>query len=68
MTSDQSLILWNAYWSLVAGVVVCRGCQREQSLSQSNQPFGHGPGCNNLKDVGASPWADLHDILDAARG
>lgn len=68
MTADKALIRWNTHWTLMAGAVVCGGCQRKQTLGESDQPFDHGPGCSNLGDAGTSPWANLHDILDAARG
>lgn len=68
MTADQSLVLWNTHWTLLEEAVVCSGCQRKQTLRESDQPFDHGSGCSNIKDTGTAPWADLHDILDVARG
>lgn len=68
MNTEQALILWSTRWALMAGAVVCGDCQRRQTLGENEQPFDHEPGCSNINEAGTSPWADLRDILDAARG
>lgn len=68
MNADQSMALWNSYWLLEAGVVVCRKCLQGQRLSEGDQPFVHKDGCVNAGDGGSSPWVELHNVLDSARG
>jgi hypothetical protein len=68
MSTDQSLTLWNTRWTLVAGVVVCGECLQGQRLSRSREPFEHEAGCRHAEEAGSWPWAELHDVLDAARG
>jgi hypothetical protein len=68
MSTDEKLTLWNARWTLVAGMVVCTECLQGQRLSQSGDPFLHEWGCCRAEIAEAWPWMNLHDIFDAARG
>lgn len=68
MNRDEKIALWDARWTLVAGMVVCTGCLQGQRLSQSGDPFLHESGCRRAEIAGSSPWMNLRDIFDAERG
>jgi hypothetical protein len=64
MNSNQRMIYWSSAWALVGGVVVCTGCMRGQSLSNSGESFTHEDNCTAKDEVTVMPWAELHQILD----
>lgn len=68
MTTDQRLIAWSTAWALIDGVVLCASCRCIQPVSQSDELFAHEQSCMAERAAGSSPWIELHDILDTARG
>jgi hypothetical protein len=68
MDSNQRMLIWSSAWALVGGQVVCTGCMQSQSIHSSDETFIHEPGCKARDAVQALPWAELHQILDFARG
>lgn len=68
MNTDQRMVAWSAVWALIDGVVICASCARTQPCSQSDEHFAHEQACRAHGVPSSTPWVELHDILDAARG
>ena len=68
MKANEQIAIWNARWLFMGGVVACRECSRPQYLEDSHHALKHETGCKHAGGGAAYPWAELHDILDEARG
>ncbi len=68
MGTGEKIEAWNAAWTLVAGLAVCTSCMSVQSLLDAESAFQHAASCPVRSEVTDHPWAELHEVLDAARG
>jgi len=68
MNTNQRMVAWSAAWALIDGVVICASCARIQPGSQSDEQFAHEQACRAEGVASPTPWVELHNILDAARG
>ncbi len=68
MDAEHQIEAWNARWAIVAGRAVCTSYMESQALEECETPFAHAPECKAAVGGDQQPWADLHDILDQARG
>lgn len=68
MDAEHEIEAWNARWTIIAGRAACTDCMQSQALEDCETPFAHDPACNAATGEDQQPWADLHDILDSARG
>jgi cytochrome c-type biogenesis protein CcmH/NrfF len=68
MNNKQRMMAWSSSWALIGGTLVCTGCMRGQSITDSDRTFAHDSRCKAKDEVTKLPWAELHQILDDERG